>query len=53
VIADEIGPSLRWAQAQVEKTARTTGDSGQQQGSAPAPAAAAPADSGYADEEPF
>ena len=39
VIADEIGPSLRWAQAQVEKTARTTGEGGQQ-GSAPAPAAA-------------
>ena len=53
VIADEIGPSLRWAQAQVEKTARTTGEGGQQQGSAPAPAAAAPADSSYTDEEPF
>ena len=38
VIADEIGPSLRWAQAQVEKTARTTGEGGQQ-GSAPAPTA--------------
>jgi single-strand DNA-binding protein len=55
VIADEIGPSLRWAQAQVEKTARTTGESGQQQGAAPAPAPAAPvaADAGYGDEEPF
>ena len=52
VIADEIGPSLRWAQAQVEKTARTTGEGGQQ-GSAPAPTAAAPADHGYTDEEPF
>jgi single-strand DNA-binding protein len=54
VIADEIGPSLRWAQAQVEKTARTTGEAGQQ---APAPAAAAPAsgptESSYTDEEPF
>ena len=28
VIADELGPSLRWAQAQVEKTARTGGDGG-------------------------
>ena len=34
VIADELGPSLRWAQAQVEKTARTD---------APAAAAAAAA----------
>ena len=52
VIADEIGPSLRWAQAQVEKTARTTGEGGQQT-SAPAPMAPAPADHGYTDEEPF
>ena len=52
VVADEIGPSLRWAQAQVEKTARTTGEGGQQ-GSAPAPTAPAPADHGYTDEEPF
>ena len=26
VIADELGPSLRWAQAQVEKTSRTTAE---------------------------
>ncbi len=26
VVAEEIGPSLRWAQAQVERTARTTGE---------------------------
>ena len=31
VVADELGPSLRWAQAHVEKTARTStpGDGGQ------------------------
>jgi single-strand DNA-binding protein len=28
VIADELGPSLRWAQAQVEKTSRTGPDGG-------------------------
>lgn len=26
IVADEIGPSLRWATAQVEKTTRTTDD---------------------------
>jgi len=54
VIADEIGPSLRWAQANVEKTARTTGA----EGGAAAPAAAAqrsgdPGPTSYGDEEPF
>jgi single-strand DNA-binding protein len=50
VIADELGPSLRWAQAHVEKTSRTGPDAG---------AAAAPAGGGrapdpiYGDEEPF
>ena len=34
VIADELGPSLRWAQAQVEKTSRTTAEGG----ATPAPA---------------
>src|SRR5262245_59279115 len=27
VIADELGPSLRWATAQIEKTSRASGDS--------------------------
>lgn len=39
IIADEIGPSLRWATAQIERTERTTGSSG----TAP----------DYGDEEPF
>ena len=50
VIADGLGPSLRWAQAQVEKTSRTTAEGG-----APAPAGGggrAP-DPVYGDEEPF
>jgi single-strand DNA-binding protein len=28
VIADEMGPSVRWAQAHIEKIARSSGDSG-------------------------
>jgi single-strand DNA-binding protein len=28
VVADEVGPSLRWAQAQVERTERTNSDGG-------------------------
>ena len=54
VIADEIGPSLRWAQAQVEKTARTTGEAGQQQGRRPRrPLRPRPPTPSYGDEEPF
>ncbi len=54
VIADEIGPSLRWAQANVEKTARTSGDAG----AAGTPAGGAqrssdPGPTSYGDEEPF
>lgn len=51
VVADEIGPTLRWATATVEKTpARGGGDSGPR----PTRAAAAPADEAfYGDEEPF
>jgi single-strand DNA-binding protein len=54
VIADELGPSLRWAQAHVEKTARSSTD-GSGQASAPvAPAGGArPPDPAYGDEEPF
>ena len=46
VIADELGPSLRWAQAHVEKTARTSADGGGGGGGGgpPAAAAAAPPD---------
>ncbi len=61
VVAEEIGPSLRWAQAQVERTARTTGDAAQG-GSAPSgsfggggggAAVGRPADPPYGEEEPF
>lgn len=49
VIADDLGPSLKWAQAQVERIAR---DSAPQGGGGGGGAAAAP-DPIYGDEEPF
>ena len=62
VIADECGPSLRWAQAQVERTERTGGEAGAGGGggggggggaAADSGAAARPPDPVYGDEEPF
>ena len=51
VIADEVGPSLRWATAQVERTERSGdfggGSSGGSSGGGRAP------DPVYGDEEPF
>jgi single-strand DNA-binding protein len=51
VIADELGPSLRWAQAQVERISRDSAPSGGGGGGGGG-AAAAP-DPVYGDEEPF
>jgi single-strand DNA-binding protein len=63
IVADEIGPSLRWASAEVTKNERRTPEGGGQGGgqgyrpaqNAPAPAANPPPQGGgYAyDEEPF
>lgn len=67
VIADEIGPSLRWAQAQVDKNARTQGTEGGGGGGGYSGgggtggggaggggnAPSRPSDSPYGDEEPF
>ncbi len=50
VIADELGPSLRWAQAQVERISRDSAPAGG--GGGGGGAAAAP-DPVYGDEEPF
>jgi single-strand DNA-binding protein len=52
VIADEVGPSLRWATAQVSKTERVRGDGGGGGGwDSPPPPSEPPS---YAtDEEPF
>jgi single-strand DNA-binding protein len=49
VIADEAGPSLRWAQAQVERISRDAADGGSSGGGG---ASRAP-DPVYGDEEPF
>jgi len=50
VVADEIGPSLRWATAKVEKATRKAGD-GNQAAERPVPNTPPP---GYSeDEEPF
>jgi single-strand DNA-binding protein len=61
IVADEIGPSLRWATAQIERTARTS-EGGGGSDRAPAPGGGgggsnrrddASYGSGYSDEEPF
>ncbi len=52
VVADELGPSLRWAQAQVERISRDSADSGSGGGGGAAAARSAP-DAVYGDEEPF
>ena len=55
VIADECGPSLRWAQAQVERNERTGGDGGYSGGSGGSGGGggARQSDPIYGDEEPF
>jgi single-strand DNA-binding protein len=58
VVADEVGPSLRWATAQIERTERSGGDGGFSGGGgnisgAGASAAARQPDPVYGDEEPF
>ncbi|MEM9513562.1 MAG: single-stranded DNA-binding protein [Actinomycetota bacterium] len=50
VIADELGPSLRWAQAQVERISRDAAAAG---GGAPAGGGTRAPDPVYGDEEPF
>ncbi len=47
IVADEVGPSLRWAQAQVERTERDAGDSTSRGARERKP------DPIYGDEEPF
>jgi single-strand DNA-binding protein len=58
IIADEVGPSLRWATAQVTKTERKgPGDGGNSGGGGGGgqsrPVANTPSDGGNYDEEPF
>ncbi len=49
VVADELGPSLRWAQVQIERISRDSAGGGGGGGTAPRPAP----DPVYGDEEPF
>ena len=51
VVADEIGPSLRWAQASVERNDRRSAEPGAAGGSGGG--RPVPTDPGYGDEEPF
>jgi len=58
IVADEIGPSLRWARAEVERIARDSaggsgGSSGSSGGGASAGGAGRAPDPVYGDEEPF
>ncbi len=52
VIADEVGPSLRWANAQVTRNERRDGEGPRGGGSSAPPRAEPPAGYDY-DEEPF
>jgi single-strand DNA-binding protein len=55
IVADEIGPGLRWAQAQVERNERTGGDGGFSGGGGGAGGGGGgrQPDPVYGDEEPF
>ncbi len=54
VVADDIGPSLRWAQATVERNERSDGGPGGGSGGGGAPSGGARTpDPVYGDEEPF
>ncbi|MFZ4810015.1 MAG: single-stranded DNA-binding protein [Ilumatobacteraceae bacterium] len=60
IVADEVGPSLRWATASVERTQRTTAEGGGQGGGGSrqnsgsgSSGGGRPADPVYGDEEPF
>jgi single-strand DNA-binding protein len=54
IVADEVGPSLRWATAKVERNERSSemGDRPRGGGSSSGGQAAPPTES-YGDEEPF
>ena len=60
IVADEVGPSLRWATAQIERTERSGGDGGFSGGGGSSSGAGAGTTAGarqpdpvYGDEEPF
>lgn len=57
IVADEVGPSLRWAQATIERNDRRGPEDGGGGGNAPrgggGSSRSVPNDPGYGDEEPF
>jgi single-strand DNA-binding protein len=53
IIADEIGPSLRWATATVERTDRRTSDDGGSYSSGSSGGGSRRAETPSYDEEPF
>ena len=53
VVADELGPSLRWAQVQIERISRDSADGGSGGGSSSGGGGARTPDPIYGDEEPF
>jgi single-strand DNA-binding protein len=56
IVADDLGPSLRWARAEVERTTRTSADGGSGSSGGSGGSSSVPsrtADPIYGDEEPF
>jgi single-strand DNA-binding protein len=53
VIADEVGPSLRWATADIQKNDRRTPDGGGATAGRPVANEEVASPAGYSDEEPF
>jgi single-strand DNA-binding protein len=55
IVADEVGPSLRWATAKIERNERSSemGDRPRSGGSSTSGGPAAPPTESYGDEEPF
>jgi single-strand DNA-binding protein len=53
VVAEEVGPGLRWAQAQIERTERSDGGGSRGGGAAPGASGGGAPDPIYGDEEPF
>ncbi len=53
VVADELGPSLRWAQVQIERISRDSAEGGSSGGGGGGGGGARTPDPIYGDEEPF
>jgi single-strand DNA-binding protein len=53
IVADEIGPSLRWARAEIERISRDSANSSSGSSGSSAPGGGRAPDPVYGDEEPF